>query len=161
MNAKDIIDIIFNYRDDIWQHWMILVTLNIALWGWLIQRKGLFGIAERLIATAGYSAFVLIIISGINKSYINLNLASNELFDYYNRNKVEFSDKGIIKHLITKSPKDYKLKIAATNKIKSYLIKNKDFIFALTSILVGWIFSIILFWSEGLWESSRRAEKTK
>ena len=160
MSSKDIIDIIFEYRSDIWQHWMILVTLNIAMWGWLLQRNGLYGVAEKLVSTVGYSAFVLIIISGMNTSYKILDLATNELFALHEENEIKISAKGIINHLITKSPEFCEKKVAKTNKKTNCSPYSQNLNIALIFILTGWIFSMILFWYKGFWESVLRAKKT-
>ncbi len=161
MNYKDVVDIIYEYRGDVWQHGMILVTLNVAMWGWLIQRKGLYGRAEKIVATVGYSLFVIIIVLGMNKSYKNLDLACNELYAHHEKSKINdmISNNGIINNLISKSP-DFCNKIKTKpNERSKFHPYSHDFNVSLIFILPGWIFSMILFWSSRLWKSVRCSKK--
>ena len=160
MNYKDIVDIIFEYRGDVWQHWVFLVTLNIAMWGWLIQRKGLYGRVEKVVATVGYSAFVIIIISGMKISYDNLDLACNELYAHHETEKLKISDRGIIRHLIDKSPEFCVKKNTKPNGAAKCHPYSHCFNDTLIYILLGWVFSMILFWSSRFWERVRHSKKT-
>lgn len=147
MNYKDLIDIILVLRDDVLFLWGWLITLNTALLGWLIQRRGLYGRGEKVIATVGYSIFVFMICTAMYKAYGYLDMAANELYNFHLTQGTDDAapdmyipaDKGIIESYIKRAP-------AYCTQIESSECKlfSSNFHGALVWISVGfsiWFFS--------------------
>lgn len=177
MSEKEALELIFTLREDIWKNWGYLITFNIAMWGWLIHRHGLYGISEKLVATTGYTFFVLMLVSGLHKSYIELDYAANELAYNYSKNielintkttniqdnditkKMKaFVSGGIVEYFLSKSPR-YCSEIP---KIQFDCNKySNNFKFPLKGLFIAWLFSLVLFWMDAFWLKARIISKHK
>ena len=157
MGEKDLIDLIFSLRDDIWQNWGFLITVNLAVWGWLLKRHGLFSQSEKCIATIGYTVFVCLLLYGFDKVYMELDAAANELaYKYSSDNSKTVTESGIIEKLVSNSPKYCE----AIKRKNTFLICGKyssHFWFVLYGVLAGWLFTIVLFWYDAMWIKSRQS----
>ena len=185
MEPKDILSLIFTLREDVWKQWGYVITVNLAMWGWLIQRHGLYSKFEKIVATVGYTIFIIIILQGMNKAYHELDLAANELHFVQQQEgeaKREIAPNGITSYFVYKSPTfaaAYKLtpdsKKSSPAPIPSFWQRifsksaqedppepkpySENLKTAFWSIFVGWLFSMILFWVSGFWNKARSACK--
>ncbi len=162
MEEKDVVALIFTLRGDVWTNWGFLITVNVATWGWVIQRHGLYSIPEKAIATVGYTLFVFIIIHGMDKAYGELDKAANELAYRYvvnsekpNTSKIDIVPQGINQLFVEKSPKycsDIKIEGLALSCNKY----SDNFVGAFWGILFGWLFTMALFWFDSFWKKVRK-----
>ncbi|MBK5275807.1 MAG: hypothetical protein JJE30_12235 [Desulfuromonadales bacterium] len=164
MNEEEIVKLIFSLRDDVWKNWGYIVTFNTALLGWLIQRHGLYSISEKIIASLGYSAFITLMLLGMNKSYCELDSAVNELAYYYSNSSLNAPkvavQGGVIEEFIHKSPA-YCSKLQSPSKTMKCTKYSDNYSFAVWGIIIGWLFCMALFWLEFIWKSIREKKANK
>lgn len=159
LNINDAISLITNIGNNIWTLWTLSLTVNVAVLGWLMQRHGLYALKEKIIASVGYTGFVIVIMFGMKIAYDKLDLAANDLAYTYKiqvkKDSFQISDKGLIATYISRSPAHCKeikekLKITDCSKYSDHLYLNIVFVF------LGWIINIVLFWYEGFWLTGRK-----
>ena len=149
LETKDAVSLIITLGDDVWKVWGYLVTVNIALLGWLIQRHGLRNIVEKVVATISYSVFVVVIIQALDTAYDKLDKAANELaYPYVSKTKdiSKVAPGGIVAEFLGKSPlycAELPEKLTG-GKCQKYSENAKK---AAWHVLLGWLFNIILFWA--------------
>ncbi|MCG8046084.1 MAG: hypothetical protein N0E48_10565 [Candidatus Thiodiazotropha endolucinida] len=90
MNEKELIDLIFMLRSDIWENWGYFITVNLAIIGWLLHRHGLFGVWEKAIAFVGYTLFLATMLIGMSKAYSELDSIADDFAYFYIETKREF-----------------------------------------------------------------------
>ena len=153
MSDKEILEIVFIYREDIRNQWGLLITVNIAIWGWLISRRGLVNRTEKIIATLAYSAFAFMISVEMHKVYILLEYTANELFNYLQStgNLETLSEHGILNYYVSRSPLFCQAYAEKGSMINGACTPySEGFHVAFSYILLSWVFNLILFWSRWL-----------
>mgnify|MGYP000040487105 CR=1 FL=1 len=159
MDYKDILSILFSFRDDVWTNIGFYITANFAIWGWLIQRHGLYCMQEKIVSTIGYVIFVIIICAGLYKSYSELDLASNELNHAYNLAQSDekartISENGILQYYLQKSEEYCKSCISKKNEVKCSKYSN-EYWWLMLYFLPGFLFTLALFWWDYFWLNVR------
>src|SRR5687767_9058910 len=71
--------LMLSLRGDIWLLWGFLATFNTALIGWLVERDASFENPQKVVATAGYALFCLVIAAGFANTYGNFAAAAKDL----------------------------------------------------------------------------------
>ena len=158
LDINDSLTLITSIGGNIWTLWTLSLTVNVAVLGWLIQRHGLYEIKEKIIASIGFTGFVIVIMFGMTVAYDKLDLASNDLAFTYKvkaeKNSLLISDKGLVATYISRSPDHClelkeALNIKECSKYSNHLYENLFFVF------LGWLFNIVLFWYDGFWLKGR------
>lgn len=159
MEQKEILDLVFSLRADVWQNWGILTSANAIVWGWVIQRHGLYTFIEKLVATLGYSFLIGVILIGMNKSYIELDATADELahqaLNTPANKRSQIAPNGIIEYFISKSPTyciQFKASFASSINCSRY---SEHYTFGIVIMLFCWLITIILFWYERMWLKAR------
>ncbi|MEH6453562.1 MAG: hypothetical protein V7782_11050 [Psychromonas sp.] len=163
------LSVIANITGNIWTLWTLSITVNVAILGWLIQRHGLYELSEKILSTAGYTSFVIVIMYGMHVTHKQLDLAANDLAFIYTEevkkqnNMRLISTKGLIATYISRSP-------AYCNKLKENLCINKCTRYSdkvkvkvkvnWSIIFCGWLINVVFFWYESFWEKARKFETT-
>ncbi|MEW8286773.1 MAG: hypothetical protein AB2697_12350 [Candidatus Thiodiazotropha endolucinida] len=162
MNEKELIDLIFMLRSDIWENWGYFITVNLAIIGWLLHRHGLFGVWEKAIAFVGYTLFLATMLIGMSKAYSELDsIADDFAYFYIETKQYKIAEDGITEYFISKSPgycDDYKKESKNTNlKCSSY--SSNFYTFVIPGMLGGGLVILILFLFEKIWLKSRAKTK--
>ena len=160
MNEKEILDVIFFLGDSVWKNWGFIITVNIAVIGWLLQRHGLYSLSEKIIATLGYTVFSFMMLGGMINAYGKLDVAANELaYRYLKIDKTKYSPEGIVEYYVSKSQKycaDAKKNHPDIKECNKY---SDNLLMTYISLFTSWIFIIPLFWSEKIWLKARKNSK--
>ena len=129
-----------------------------AVFGWMIQRHGLYDLREKIIGTIGYTGFVVVIMLGLKFAYSKLDLAANDLAYTYKINSSTdqslISDKGIVAMYISRSP-EYCSELKESLNIKNCTKYYNYMYINISLVLFGWAFCMCLFWYESIWYRSR------
>jgi hypothetical protein len=56
MTEKSILDLILALEGGVWKNWGFIITVNLAVLGWLVQRHGLFSTYEKIISAVAYTS---------------------------------------------------------------------------------------------------------
>lgn len=97
MTEKDIIDIIFKLRSDVWEIWGFSSVIGVAAIGWLISTKGLKTRAQKLLASLLYTSFYLTMVGSFYKSYRELEMAISDLGQFAIKKELDYQG-GLIHH---------------------------------------------------------------
>ena len=158
MTEKDILDLIFALEGGVWRNWGFIITVNLAVLGWLVQRHGLYSGLEKTISTAAYTAFVIFMALGMENAYLKLDAATNELASRYiqpTEKLARISPNGIIQFYVSKSPKfcnELKKKYADIHECKKF---SRNLVLPYSSLAGSWLLFVILFFIEQIWIKSR------
>ena len=100
MEVKDLLDIIFDLRSDVWLIWQILIPIHTALVGWLFSRKKEFEKNQKILISLGYSILVFLpVVISFVKIYKELILAVHDLNFYIDIKNLAFSKEGFINYI--------------------------------------------------------------
>ena len=163
MSYNDLLDVILMLKDDVWSLWGWVITLNVAVIGWLIQRHGLYGWSEKIVATIAYTAFILSMYEAMDDVYKKLDMTTNELYGYdvsYREKSADTANyvpapKGILKYYISRSP-EYCRNIDKSSSCKPY---SDDFNVAVIWLTLSWLQNMLLFWCTLIWIIARKLHK--
>lgn len=158
MDVKDVLSLIITIGDDVWKNWGYLITLNVAVLGWLMQRHGLYNLREKTIATLGYSGFIAVLVMGMNNAYSKLDMAANELAYVYVKSSSMPPKDSLSESFVEKSPK-YCEQVLGQRELIECKPYSQNLYFANGSIFLSWLFNIVLFWYQGFWLAIRESEK--
>jgi len=158
MEAKDALSLVLILSDDVWKNWSYLITLNVAVLGWLLQRHGLYSLREKIISTMGYTGFVFVILFGMSTAYNKLDLASNELAYIYKTHEKKPVVGGLAENYVLKSPK-YCVDVLGERKDVECGKYSDNLDLSVFFIFLGWLFNTVLFWYQGFWLAIRVDEK--
>jgi hypothetical protein len=143
MEVKDLLDIIFDLRSDVWLIWQILIPIHTALVGWLFSRKKEFEKNQKILISLGYSILVFLpIVISFVKIYKELILAVHDLNFYIAIKNLAFSKEGFINYI---HDKNY----------------NHHLAYALIVSCFMYASSLFLIWSESFWRLVGRRNKSE
>ncbi len=164
MSDKELLDIIFLLGEGVWKNWGFIITVNLAVVGWLLQRHGLYSFHEKVISTLGYTAFAGIMAFGMNSSYEKLDAAANELAFQHTviteNDKYKYSPNGIVKYYISLSPKYCADAAKKHPDIEECKVYSENVWVAYIALIINWLFLIPLFWYERVWIKARVKAET-
>jgi len=162
LSINDALVLISSISNSIWTLLTLSLTVNVAVLGWMIQRHGLYETKEKVIASIGYTGFVIVIILGMHFAYDKLDMAANDLAYVY-KSSYEGSNslitsKGLVAKYISMSP-DYCSELRDPLSIKKCCSYYNKVYINISFILLGWLFNMVLFWYDGFWLKGRKQEK--
>ena len=133
MNYKDVLELIFDLRGDVWLVWNFQSAVTLALIGWLLKVRKEFQQYQKILASIGYTAFWLTITFSFVKIYYELGLAVQDLTSLAPELAHKFPDGGFLKYI----------------ESKNYF---HHFWFAFVSVTFMYVFIIYLIWSDKFWK---------
>ena len=152
MDVGDTLSVFMALKGNVWTVWTFVVTVNLAMLGWLIQRHGLYGVWEKSTISIIYSVFILIGISALYYIHMRLDQTLNDMYHVYSKKPSNFSTMGMFFDYVEDSAEYCRCENIKASLCSGYLNR---FYWHSIGVLIGWFILMFLFISNSVWNVAR------